>query len=273
MVTEVARPPKKLVRTRLVIAGGVLAVICVAVSVQRESRRRQLIQAIENAGGSVSGQHALMARLRDGISNGRIPDSELRVDISHSIDNEWIREHDWLQPLEITRLLVVNDQLNGPDLARLIDSHPLERLRIGRGAVTEDVLSAIENKESLFSLDAGSSDLTDEQLARLPLEQFTFLNLTGTRVTANGAQELGRCRRLQTLFVDGIQLSDATADVLADLGTIEQLGLFGPEVTDEDLQRLQRFSKLERVQLGTTGVTAEGRAALQAALPECRIWP
>lgn len=273
MVTEVARPPRKLLRTRLIIAGGVLAVICVAVAVQRESQRRQLIHAIENAGGNVSGRRSFVARLQDGISNGRISDSQLLVDVSGSMDNQWIREHDWLRPLKINRLLVVTNQVHGSDLARLIDSHPLERLRISSAAVTEDVLSAIARKESLFSFEAGSSDLTDEQLARLPLEQFTSLSLTGTRVTAKGAEELRRCSQLKTVVLEGTQFNSTTADVLAELGTIESLGLLGPEVTDEDLEPLHRFSRLERLQLGNDRVTVKGRAALQAALPECRIWP
>jgi len=73
------------------------------------------------------------------------------------------------------------------------------------------------------------------------------VDLAGTRITDAGLATFDGCETLSLLFLADTAISDAAVD------------------------QLQQFTKLERLDVGNTKVSAEGVARLRAALPRCCI--
>lgn len=110
-------------------------------------------------------------------------------------------------------------------------------------------VASLSNLRKLFLTDCAW--VTDADLKELTrLKQLRILVLTGcTRVTDGGLKNLAACPQLRSLeLMDCKQVSDAGLKDLTALKQLQHLGLSG-----------------------CAGVTAEGEAAVKAALPHCRI--
>jgi len=97
------------------------------------------------------------------------------------------------------------------------------------------------------------------------------------RVTLGG-QPPGPAWLRETLGVDFfcdvktvLLLSDAGAEHLEGLTSVEWVVLDGPGVTDAVLDRLKGASRLRHLILVDTSVTDEGVKELREALPDCKI--
>ena len=94
-------------------------------------------------------------------------------------------------------------------------------------------------------------DLSDSELASVgAIPQLQFLNLTASTVTDSGLKGLLQSQKLETLLI------------------------VDTPITDEGLKLLVSLKSLTSLKLASTKVTSVGVAALQKALPNCKIeWP
>jgi len=102
-------------------------------------------------------------------------------------------------------------------------------------------------------------------------DRFQMLDLSGTTVQAHEIQALQTLPALAELSLAGTPVSDGGANALGELKRLSRLSLAGSSVTDQGLKPLQGLTGLQEVDLTQTKVTAAGVAALQKALPKCRI--
>jgi internalin A len=109
-------------------------------------------------------------------------------------------------------------------------------------------------------------------VARLPDPGTSFgLHLHGTKVKDAGLKELARLKSLQSLSLYNTKITNAGLKELAGLTSLQSLNLGGTKVTDAGLKELAGLTTLETLSLFGTQVTDAGVAALQRALPTCRI--
>jgi hypothetical protein len=85
--------------------------------------------------------------------------------------------------------------------------------------------------------------------------------------------ELCEIPPVEGLSFDDSDVTDAGMAAIGALKGLKYLRLGKTGVTDAGLRRLERMSSLELLRLvDCPGVTDEGVARLQKALPECKIW-
>lgn len=248
----------------LIVLGGALA----WKAHRRDVRRAALATEIQRAGGYAELPKTLFESLQFWRKYGELPPRRTYAHLRRpAFSNQWIRERNYLRDFSI-RLLEC-DSITGDDLARLIEVHPLESLYAPGLELTDEVLRAIRENPTLKVIAIGDAEYTDEQLGGLPLEQLEVLMPIG--VTPEGLLQVRRCRALESISLSGAQLTEEVADVLASLGTVREVHLFGPEVNDSHLIHLGRIKSLMKVMAYDSSITEEGRVALATELPKCSV--
>jgi serine/threonine protein kinase/Leucine-rich repeat (LRR) protein len=133
----------------------------------------------------------------------------------------------------------------------------------------------ITNLKNLTELGCFGSTMNDVALDYIvPLQKLTYLYLNGTGITDAGLLRLKELRKLEAL--DLIGSPSVTDGGLANLQgtTIKNLNLKYTRIGDQGLANLHAMKNLKSLNLTETKVTAAGVAALQKALPNCKIeWP
>lgn len=242
-----------------------------------DARERNLIAEIEAGSGAIilstSGWDRVMGQFEGDRTGGRFAsDNGALVHLrGTAFDNEWVRKHHYLTSLQIKSLNLTRSSVSGPDLARLIQSHPLESLYVDGLDLSADVAGAITAQPRLRFLHARGAEFSDESLSQLPLEQFEQLYVEQTQVTPGGLQELRRCTQLVGLGLDGKQLDSQTAGILPSLQRLRILNLVGPEVTDEHLRRVHGLRTLTVIYLVRTSATPAGVSELARSVPGCLV--
>jgi serine/threonine protein kinase/Leucine-rich repeat (LRR) protein len=178
----------------------------------------------------------------------------------------------------------------------------LAELRLQFTRVTDDGLAHLKGLKNLISLNlhgAGVNGAGVVHLKGLPkfahlvlshtgandagmehlkgLSNLTALDLSVTQVTDAGLKHLAGLTNLVSLDLARTRVSDAGMVHLKGLTNLRGLHLGGTQefggtqVSDAGLKELAALKKLESLNLVATKVTAAGVAALQKALPKCRI--
>lgn len=260
-------------RRRWFIVAGVLLLIAglfIADAYRRAARRQWLMSEVHAGQGTAVGNKPLWERLKAWYQTGTFPERPTMVLLlSDPFNDAWLREHDYLRGLQIA--ILECHHISGNDLAELIDSHPLELLDAKLCQLSHEAVAAIGRKSNLKTLSLFRTNLSDDDLAQLPLERLEQLHIMETDVTADGFAAVARCRGLESVAMDADQLTHETAQLLASLGTVKRVSLRGNDVTDVHLQHLQQVSTLEHIHLYETQTTADGRAAFATALPQCEL--
>lgn len=269
-MTAQNRPPTQHRRRKrwFLLAALLLAsIFTIGHRLRQDAHQRRLIAEIRAAGGKVRDSRSLLSRIRHWYEYDIFPKNLRTVNLEGgNIDHAWLRDHDWLSGMDI-QALFVDDGIAEPDLIRLIQTHPLREFYGNGLQMTDGVANALAGKRRLQRLGPTNCRLTDDQFARLPLEQFDDLSLVGTEVTPNGLQQLRRCKSLNTISLDGTQFTGETADVLASLRTVTDVSLSGGEVTDVHLDWVLRITTLRGIRLNNTNATQQACATLEADLP------
>lgn len=268
-------PPRRISRT--LVAGAVLAAVFVLIvlgRVRRSQQQTDLMQEIKTAGGFVTHEPppSLQERIAAYRQGARLEQNYTAVSLYlDDITGDWLQTHDDLSELQITDLTLAETALTDADLARLVSAHPLEFVNFRAEHVGDATIAALAGRQKLRLLQIRQSPLTDEQFARLPLEELEELRIDETGITPAGLQALRRAQRLVLLIVDGHQLDAGTASLLAGLPAFRQIELAGESVTDDQLALLPAIGALEFVTLSRTAVTEEGLKSLRSALPMCEV--
>jgi hypothetical protein len=254
----------------------VLLVIAVLVTgmfleiVRRNESRKRLVAEIKAAGGPVDlgspPLDRLIRRLRHAPYNG----TSVTL-VGPTFDGKWLQERDNLAGLDIDNLILQDSPLSDAELAALLDEHPITYLWAENFSLNTQGVAALARNKTLRLLYVPGSDLEDTGFAALPLEQLTEIHVANTRVTAKGLLAVKRCRQLDSVFLDGKQFDREVAAVLHELENLDLVGFVGPTVTDDDAALAQKLTRIERMNLIDTSVTAEAVDALKKALPECDV--
>ena len=122
--------------------------------------------------------------------------------------------------------------------------------------------------ESL-GLGTRATDAVLVHLKGLPKLQELWLN--NAKITDAGLVHLKELTNLKFLFLQNTQISDAGLVHLKELTKLERLDLRDTQITDAGLVHLKGLACLQELWLYATKITDAGVAALQKALPNCRI--
>ncbi len=88
-----------------------------------------------------------------------------------------------------------------------------------------------------------------------------------------GLPEFWPYDRIESICLVMANITPKTASDLGSLRSLQSLSLTATNVTDSDLEQLSRLVNLQVLYLNDTRTTAQGRAKLRKALPNCRIYP
>lgn len=145
----------------------------------------------------------------------------------------------------------------------------LERLDVaGCATVGDDGVKKLAGLKRLQSLDLTDTSVGDagvEALAGLPLAD---LSLSRTRA---GGAGLDRLTKLKKLTMREVKAADNAAGVLAKLEGLEQLDLYGSDLSDVGLARLKRLDALSSLAVGNTQITPNGLKELPRFLGLKRV--
>ena len=206
-----------------------------ALKIRQAQRQRQVVEAIQKAGGWVR--------------------YDFEVDESGApIGGEKWPGLAWLR------------KLFGEDLLGDVDT-------VGSfGSEVSDVLlEQFKGLADLKRLHLTGVPVTDAGIEHLKgLTNLQVLDLSGTQMTDLGLQHLKGLTNLQVLWLSDTQVTDAGLQHLKGLPSLEQLNLSGTQVTDTGLDDLKGLT-LNLLVLSDTQVTVEGIDELQKAIPSCRI--
>jgi len=183
------------------------------------------------------------------------------------MDSAWLREHDDLADLQIAYLYFGRSTVTTEDAVRIIDRNPLQTYSARGQQDADAIAAALTDKSGLTIVELPDSDLTDDGLKRLPLEQLEGLFVERTRVTPTGLAGLRRCKRLTEISIDGHQIDESVVATLVALPTLERVSLYGPSITDDNIQLIAPLQKLPYLHLRRTTVTTTATETLDAAMP------
>ena len=162
---------------------------------------------------------------------------------------------------------------------------------------TNDDLKVVQRFNELKQLTLmNRKQITDDGLRHLSgLTDLEVLALNGTNVGGAGLSNLRQCRKLKGLPMNNAPITDIGLSHIAHLDNLEWLQLSGTKITDDGLSHLSGLTGLESLELRDTeisdaglkhlstlkslkkllirgtNISGAGQAALQNALPNCRI--
>jgi hypothetical protein len=158
-------------------------------------------------------------------------------------------------------------------LSRLSDPEfdRLERLDLSNTSVPD--LDFLKSVHGLLELVLANGNLNDATLGRLPrLRGLKRLVLDGNDIRAGGIRHLAQTQpQLEELSLARSGLNDLALVELPSLNELRTLSLAGTAITDRGLKEIAKLTKLNSLDLRNTKISAEGAAALQQALPACKI--
>lgn len=165
--------------------------------------------------------------------------------------------------------------IKGAALEPLSHLRHIRRLWLSRNRLIDADVERLAPFKELQELALDGTNMGDAGVARLAemLKGLLWLNIRDMAVSADGLRALRGLPRLRHLIVGGEIWLDAEEALAAvsQLRQIETLELIGPHVTDAASRSLRELHQLKSLQLTNTMVTADGIAALKAALPDCTI--
>ncbi len=172
----------------------------------------------------------------------------------------------------LTGLVLGGTQVSDAGLDHLKGLTNLTGLVLGGTQVSDAGLDHLKGLTNLTNLSLAGTQVSDAGLEHLKrLTNLTNLDLGGTQVSDAGLDHLKGLTNLTGLVLGGTRVRDAGLDHLKGLTKLAVLSLWNTRVSDAGLKHLAGLSNLTQLDLTGTQVTADGVAALQKALPKCKI--
>ena len=145
----------------------------------------------------------------------------------------------------------------GPELFGVVN-----KVDLRNGQADNELLAHLGVLSELRRLDLSIADIDDEglrQIGHLPLQE---LWLQETNITDASAETLSHVKTLNFLQLNATDVSDEFLAQLDSLPELENLGLRGTQVTGAGMQHLARHPKLEELDVYHTAVDDAGVAHL-----------
>ena len=121
-----------------------------------------------------------------------------------------------------------------------------------------ELLIHIGNLKELRRLDISNADIDDEGLRRISHLALIELWLQSTQITDAAAETISRMKTLDFLQLNATSLSDAFLERLSPMPELADLGLRGAHVTSAGMKYLSRHPKLEKLDVYSTEVGDSG---------------
>ncbi len=175
------------------------------------------------------------------------------------------------------RVAIVNfDEGSDPtdvDLRVLEGLTDVQQLTLSnRKKITDAGLAHVTGLAHLNVLVLDGTNVTGPGLRHLRgLDQLEGLTFASTPLSDDGLAHLAALSNLKWLHLSDTMITDDGLRHLTGLQALEDLQLVNTNVTDAGLKHLESLHGLKSILLRGTKTTPEGRAALQKALPNCRV--
>jgi hypothetical protein len=155
---------------------------------------------------------------------------------------------------------------------RITELDQLKEIDLSGTNVTNATLGRLRRLRCLEELALMATQVNDDGLEQLKgLPHLRSLFLDGRRITDIGLKHLSRLPLLTTLGLELDSVSDASIEYLKVLTELRRLDLAGTQLTDTGLEGLGCLAQLQELDLLGTKVTEDGIMTLQQALPNCEI--
>lgn len=129
-----------------------------------------------------------------------------------------------------------------------------------------------DSPADVASLSLWHSPISDEGLKQFKeFENVIELYLCGSRITANGLDDLTHMTGLKILNLEDTQISEDGIQTLAQFKHLQSLNLKNLAITDSATNDLTRVKGLIFLNIVGTKITSAGVEKLKRALPKCRI--
>jgi hypothetical protein len=155
-------------------------------------------------------------------------------------------------------------------ISHLSNLQSLKELVLQYVPITDAAMPQIAKLRGLRSLGMGQTQITDQgvqQVVGLPLEH---LKLDGTKITDGVGPTLAQFPNLVMLDLSETQVTDAVLSGANRWLRLEFTRLHDTGITDKSIPVLAGIRTLKAISLGS-GVTPQGAAQLQQALPQCSV--
>ncbi len=126
----------------------------------------------------------------------------------------------------------------------------LTRIQLKDFVCTDELFSAIAGLPNLQSISCRGCTISDEQLAMLNHNQLKSIDLSESIGLSRGLSALGQQEELRTLVLSGCQwLTDEELQCLSDFPKLEAIDVQNTQVTDDGIAALKSCARLENVTL------------------------
>jgi Leucine-rich repeat (LRR) protein len=171
----------------------------------------------------------------------------------------------------LRQLYLVKTKLDDAALSDLSMLSEMQKLSLNDNEqVTNTSLKEIGKLKRLRWLSLGHTQVTDlNEIAGL--DNLESLFVPGTKIKDATLDKLVNLKKLSELFLSGSGVSDAGLKSVSRIKQLQVLSLNGTRVTDEGLKSLADLKQLKKLSLLNTQVTNDGVLMLRKALPELRI--
>lgn len=149
--------------------------------------------------------------------------------------------------------------------------HSLKHLNLWNTSISDEGLAKLSNLKQLTFLNVGLTKASFSGLEGLSLESVEEMWLNRVNWRAEGLAVLTKCKRLRTLSLWETKVADRDLHYLQELPALVSLDLEATLITDQGLLELAKMSRLKKVVLSRTQVTAAGIARFKTQLPNCFI--
>jgi len=148
----------------------------------------------------------------------------------------------------------------------------LQTLYLSQTNAGDAALESLRRYGDIHILNLDGTRITDEGLGKVALlVRIEILSMVNTSVTDAGLKELRHFPKLMMLGLNGTQVGDAGMQHVKHLSTLTHLHLSRTKLTDAGLMSLHGLKMLSQLEIRDTQVTDDGVAAIQSALPNCKI--
>lgn len=132
---------------------------------------------------------------------------------------------------------------------------------------------ALDTEQLRLSVINATDKFGDKELALLaPIaNQIVWVDLARSKVTDAAADTLAKMTSLERLHLENTKVTDAGIAKLAVLQKLEYLNLYGTKTTDSGIAKLAGAKGLKKVFVWQTGVTQAGAKALEGQLPGAKV--
>lgn len=105
----------------------------------------------------------------------------------------------------------------------------------------------------------------------LAMPELEFLSIQNSLADDALLRGLSGCKRLNYLIIRGGRLSDASLRHLKDIPSLREIEFHNQVFSDEAVEHLSKLQQLRSLYLQESKLSAEGKNAMERALPKCRV--